>query len=76
MRMRSPAFPTSTVVVGAAAVFNAGLALTLAHRGASSSALLALVPLILILFGLLVSSNRTVLLEDTSSPKKIGRAHV
>ena len=43
-------------------MFNAGLALTLAHRGASSSALLALVPLILILFGLLVSSNRTVLL--------------
>jgi O-antigen ligase len=43
-------------------VFNIGLALTLAHRGVSSSALLALVPLLLILFGLLVASNRAVLL--------------
>jgi O-antigen ligase len=62
MRMRAMAFPTSTVVVGAAAVFNAGLAVILAHRGVSSSALLALLPLFIILFGVLVASNRAVLL--------------
>jgi hypothetical protein len=62
MRARALAYPTSVVAVGAAAVFNVLLALILAHRGAGSSALLAFVPLLLILFGLLVASNRTVLL--------------
>jgi O-Antigen ligase len=62
MRARAVASPASIAAVGAAAVFNALLALILAHRGAGSSALLAFVPLLLILFGLLVASNRTVLL--------------
>ena len=61
MPMRAVPFPAATVVVAAAAL-NAGLAVTLAHRGGTSSALLALLPLLLILFGMLVSSNRTVLL--------------
>ena len=61
--MRAPAapFPAATVVVGAA-VLNAGLAMILAHRGVTSSALLAFLPLVLVLFGMLVSSNRTMLL--------------
>jgi O-antigen ligase len=62
MRARALAYPTPIVAVGAAAVLNVLLALVLAHRGAGSSALLAFVPLLLILFGLLVASNRTVLL--------------
>lgn len=61
MRMRAVALPTSTAVVGVAGL-NAGLALILAERGATSSALLALLPLMIVLFGMLVVSNRTVLL--------------
>jgi hypothetical protein len=61
MRARAVPFPTSTVVVGAAAL-NAGLALILAQRGGTSSALLALLPAAIVLFGMLVASNRTVLL--------------
>jgi hypothetical protein len=62
MRTAAVTSPASIVAVGAAAVFNLGLAVTLAHRGVSSSVLLAIVPLLVILFGLLVSSNRAVLL--------------
>jgi O-antigen ligase len=61
MRVRAPQAPTSAMVAGAAA-FNAGLALVLIHRGVSSSALLAFLPLLVLLFGLLVSSDRSVLL--------------
>jgi O-antigen ligase len=61
MRMRAVSLSTSTVVVGAAAV-NGALALILTHRGASYSALLAFVPVTIVLVGALVSSNRTVLL--------------
>jgi O-antigen ligase len=61
LQLKAVRWPTSTAIVGAAIVFNAGLALTLAHRGATSSALLALLPLLGIMFGMLVSSNRTVL---------------
>ena len=49
-------FPAATVVVGAAAV-NTGLAVILAHRGASSSAVLALLPMVVSFFGMLVSST-------------------
>ena len=62
MRARAVPFPAAAVVVGGAAVLNAGLAVILAHRGGTSSALLAFLPLLLVLFGMLVSSNRTVLL--------------
>ncbi len=61
MRTRAVPFPAATVVVGAAAA-NAGLAVILAHRGGTSSALLALLPLVIVLFGMLVASNRAVLL--------------
>jgi len=61
MRMRAAPFPTSVVVVGVAGV-NAGLAVILAQRGGSTSALLAVIPMAVVLFGMLVSSNRTVLL--------------
>jgi O-antigen ligase len=62
MRIRAVPVPTRIMAVGAVAAVNAGLALILAHRGVASSALLAFLPLVILLFGLLVSSNRTVLL--------------
>ena len=61
MGTRAVPFPAAAVVFGVAAA-NALLALVLAHRGASSSALLALLPLAIVLFGMLVSSHRAVLL--------------
>jgi O-antigen ligase len=54
-------FPAATVVVGAAVV-NTGLALILAHRGGSSATVLAFLPIVVVLFGMLVASNRAVLL--------------
>lgn len=62
MRARVVPFPAATMVVGGAVALNAALAVILAHRGGTSAALLAFLPLVLVLFGMLVSSNRTVLL--------------
>ncbi len=61
MRLRAVPFPAFTVIVGAAMV-NCVLAMVLASRGASASALLAFVPLLIVLFGMLVSSKRAALL--------------
>jgi len=60
--MRAPAgvrFPTYPVVLAGAAALNAALALK--RPGSMSSALLLLVPLLIVLFGMLVASRRAIL---------------
>jgi hypothetical protein len=55
------ALPLPVVLVGAG-LANSFLALLLAQRGGSKAALLACLPLLIVLFGKLVASNRTVFL--------------
>ena len=61
MRLDAERLRASALIVGVAGV-NAFLGLVFVLRGVSLSALLSFVPLIIVVFGLLVVSNRTVLL--------------